>query len=101
MKRPETLTRFNAAFDCPMILLHHVVEIANGSTTAAPAEFSRALEFVDYLRIGRIAVYVNNSWPRMVWLLQGSLKEAFGSTCIALRREQEIDRVTRRIHRPI
>ncbi len=43
----------------------------------------------------------DNSWPRMVWRLQGSLKEAFGSTCIALRREQEIDRVTRRIHRPI
>ena len=101
VKRSEALTRSHPAFDCPMILLHHIVEIANGSTAATPAEFSCPFEFIDYLRISRIAVYVDNSWPRMVWRSQGSLKEAFGSTCIALRREQKVNGVTRRIHRPI
>jgi len=50
-----------------MILLHYIVEIANGSTTAAPAEFSSPLEFLDDLRISRISVYVDNSRMRMVW----------------------------------
>src|SRR5689334_6027870 len=52
--RPEALTRSYAAFDGPMILLHHIVETANGPTTAAPAEFSSSLEFIDALRISRI-----------------------------------------------
>ena len=37
-----------------MILLNYVVEIANRSTTAAPAEFSSTLELRDRFRIRRI-----------------------------------------------
>lgn len=101
VERPETLTRPHSAFDCPMILFHHIVEIANGSTTAAPAAFSRPFEFINYLRIGRITIYVDDPWPRLVWRSQSSLKETFGSICIALRREQKVNGVTLRIHRPI
>jgi hypothetical protein len=43
VKRPEALTCSYAAFDRPMILLHHIVKIANGSTMAAPAEFLSSL----------------------------------------------------------
>jgi hypothetical protein len=66
VKRPETLTRSHPAFDRPMILLDDIVEIANGSTAAAPAQFSRLLEFIDYLRIGRISIYVDDSWTRAI-----------------------------------
>src|SRR4051794_18164156 len=34
VKRPEASTRSYAAFDRPMILLHHIVEAAKWSTTA-------------------------------------------------------------------
>jgi hypothetical protein len=84
-----------------MILLYDIVEIANGSTATAPAQFSRPFEFIDHLRISRVAVYVNDSWPRVVWQSQGSLKEAFGGICISLRKKQEINGVTGRIHCPI
>jgi hypothetical protein len=50
-----------------MILFNDVVEIANRSTTAAPAEFSSALELLDHSRIRRIPIYVDDSWTRMVW----------------------------------
>lgn len=50
-----------------MILFQHIVEIANGPTAAAPAELSSPLEFIDDLRIGRIPVYVDDSWTRVVW----------------------------------
>jgi len=50
-----------------MILLHNVIEIANGSTTAASTEFSRSLEILNDLGIGRIPVDVDDPWTRMVW----------------------------------
>jgi hypothetical protein len=64
--RPETLTRSHPAFDRPMILFYDIVEKANRSTAAAPAQFSRPFEFIDHLRIGRIAVYVDDPWPRVL-----------------------------------
>jgi hypothetical protein len=50
-----------------MILLNDVVEIPDRLTTAAPTEFSTILEFVDCSRIRGIAIYVDDSWTRMVW----------------------------------
>jgi hypothetical protein len=49
-----------------MILLNDVVEIADRSTTEAPTEFSTILEFIDDRRVGRIPIYVDDSWTRMV-----------------------------------
>lgn len=67
MKDSEALHASDPAFDCPVILLHYIVEIANRSTEAAPAKFSSTLEFMDSPRIVGIQVYVDDSWARMVW----------------------------------
>ena len=67
VKCPEPLHGSDPAFDRPVILLHHIVEITNGSTTAAPAEFSSPFEFLDDFPISRISVDVDNSRRRMVW----------------------------------
>jgi hypothetical protein len=49
-----------------MILLDHVIEIANRSTAAAATEFPSPLELLNGRRISRIPVYVDDSWTRMV-----------------------------------
>jgi hypothetical protein len=49
-----------------MVLLHQVIEIANRSTAAAATEFPSPLELLNGPRIGRIPVYVDDSWTRMV-----------------------------------
>ena len=67
VKCTKALHRFDPAFSRPMILLYHVVEIANGSTAAVPTELSSALQLLDGTRIGRIPIYIDDPWTRMVW----------------------------------
>jgi len=50
-----------------MILLHNIVEIADGLTTAAPTKFSRSLEILNDLGVDRIPVDVDNPWTRTIW----------------------------------
>ena len=66
VKRSEALHGSDPAFDRTVILLHHIIEIANRSTTAAPTEFLSPLQFIDGPRIGRIPVHVDHARPRMV-----------------------------------
>ena len=66
VKRPEAL-HANPSFDPSMILFNDVVQLENRSTTAAPAEFSSALELLNRSRIRWIPIYVDGSWTRMVW----------------------------------
>src|SRR5947209_14376845 len=65
VKRPKSLHGSYSAFDCEMVLFHHIVQIANGPTAAASTKFSSPLEFIDRARIGGIPVHVDDLWPRM------------------------------------
>ena len=66
MKGAKALHGSNPSFDRSMILLTDVVEIWDRSTTAAPTEFLTLLGFVDDSGICGIAIYVDDSWERMV-----------------------------------
>jgi hypothetical protein len=44
-----------------------IVPTRNGPTAAASTEFSSSPQFMDSVRIRRIPVHVDDSWPRMVW----------------------------------
>src|SRR3954454_2323105 len=61
-----TLAWLNSSLDRPMVLLHHVVEIANWSTAAAPTEFPSPLELRNDPRISGVPVYVDDSRTWMV-----------------------------------
>ena len=67
VKRPEALHGSNPSFDRSMVLLNDVVEISDRSTMTTPTEFSTTLEFVDCSGIRGIAIYLDDSWTRMVW----------------------------------
>jgi hypothetical protein len=101
VKGPKALTSSNAAFDCSVVLLHDIVQVAYGSATTASAQFAGSLQFSDDLRIRRVPVHIDHTWPRMPSSLQRFLKEALGRVCIAMTREQEINRVAVGIDSPI
>ena len=54
------------SFDRAVVLLHYIIEIANGSTATTLAEFPTPLELLDGLRVRGILIYINDSWTRMV-----------------------------------
>jgi arsenite methyltransferase len=65
IKGPEALTSSHSSFDCSVILLHDVVEVADWTAATATAEFSGALQFCNDLRIGRIPIHVDHPWTRV------------------------------------
>ena len=47
----KSLTRSHPSLDRSVVLLHDVVEVADGTAPAASSEFSGALEFANHLRV--------------------------------------------------
>jgi len=89
---PRLLHGSDSTFDCPVILLHYVIEKSHRTTSAASAEFTAPLELTDDPRIARIAVHVDDPWTRVAGSLQSLLKETFGRSRVTRRGEKEVDR---------
>ena len=97
----EALHGSDSTFDCPVVLLHYVIEKPYRTTTAAAAEFTAPLELTDDLRIGRIAVHIDDPWTRVAGILQSLLKETFGRSRVTSGGEKEVDRRACGIYRTI
>ena len=64
-------------------------------------EFAIFLQLNDGLRIGGILVDGDSAWVHRVWLGQRLAEEPLRRPSIALRREQEVDRLAAAVHRPV
>src|SRR5215469_3066053 len=80
-----------------MILFHHIIQVQTGSTATPAPQSSLLLQFRDHLRIRRVALYRDDSWPRMTGSFQCLMKESLGRGGITLNGKPEVDRGAGRI----
>ena len=79
-------------FDRSMVLLHDVVQVGASPTAVPATQFPLLLQFGDYLRVGGVAIDVDDARARMTGCLQDPPKKALGRGRIPLRGRPEVDR---------
>src|SRR5215831_14479806 len=65
IKGSESLARIHPPFDRSMVLLHDVVQVGASPTAAPATQFPLLLQFGDYLRVGGVAIDVDDARARM------------------------------------
>jgi hypothetical protein len=87
----ESLARIHPPLDRSMVLLHDVVQVGASPTAAPATQFPLLLQFGDYLRVGGVAIDVDDARAWMTGGLQGPLEKALGRSRIPLHRQPEVD----------
>src|SRR5580698_2420811 len=89
------------AFDGPVILFQDVIKILHRSMSTLLFQNSAGFELNDGWRISSVLVGVDDPRRGMVLPAQGFGQKALSRCCIAFSRENEVDRRTAGVHRPV
>src|SRR5215467_12745160 len=84
-----------------MVLLHHIVEVFALTQTNPTREDALSFQPFHSRRKGPVLVHIDDPWHRIAGRTQSLTEEALGRRRIPLGGEQELDRLTGRIHCPV
>jgi len=84
-----------------MVLFHHIIEILALTQTNPPRQDAFGFQCCYRGRKGRVLVHVDDAWHGIAGRAQSLTKEAFGSSRVALRREQKINRLAVGVYRAV